>query len=97
MATRFTWNEEKDLANRRKHGLSFATAALVFDDYFVISHQDRDVEGEQRWTTIGRVGAVILTVAHTVIDIEGEEVIRLISARKATPSERKLYEEGEDN
>jgi hypothetical protein len=54
------------------------------------------VEGEQRWKTIGWAAGVpvILSVAHTVAD-GGEEVIRIISARKATANERRGYEEGD--
>ena len=50
------------------------------------------LEGEERWQTVGLVGgSVILPVAHTYIDEGDEEVIRIISARKATPGERKAY------
>jgi uncharacterized DUF497 family protein len=54
---------------------------------------DRVVDGEERWQTMGSIaGAVIVLVAHTVEEKGGEEVIRIISARKATPQERKSYE-----
>jgi uncharacterized DUF497 family protein len=94
----FTWDERKDRANRRKHGISFETAALVFDDPFQLSTQDREVEGELRWQTVGMVKArQTLLVAHTLSESvnEGdEEVIRIISARKATPQERSIYAQG---
>ena len=64
---------------------------IVFDDPTAISVQDRDTEGEQRWITVGWVGNSILLVAHTRSYEAEEEVIRIISARKASPSERKLY------
>ena len=52
------------------------------------------VEGEERWQTLGSVGGVVvLLVAHTFRDEEGEEVIRIISARKATARERRIYAE----
>jgi len=59
--------------------------------------QDREVEGELRWQTIGMVGGLhVLLVAHTVE--ESLEVIRMVSARKATPRERNTYAQGnEDN
>jgi uncharacterized DUF497 family protein len=92
---RFVWDEEKSRRNLIKHKVSFETARLVFDDPNAISRPDRIVEGEERWQTLGQVGGVvILLVAHTYHDEEGEEVIRIISARKATPQERERYEQG---
>ena len=92
---RFEWDERKNSQNRAKHGISFETARLVFEDPHAISIQDRYDNGEERWQTIGRVGhTVILLVAHTCSgEDEPEEVIRIISARKATPRERKVYEQ----
>jgi uncharacterized DUF497 family protein len=91
---RFVWDEGKSRSNLAKHKVSFETAKLVFDDPFAISVQDRTVEGEERWQTLGMVGGlVILLVAHTYQDEGGEEVIRIISARKATPREREFYEQ----
>lgn len=89
--TRFAWDENKDRRNRSKHGVSFQTAKLVFEDQNLITRQDRVVEGEQRWQTIGYAEG-ILTVAHTVQEAGPDEMIRIISARRATPGERKLYE-----
>jgi uncharacterized protein len=87
----FVWNEKKDLSNQRKHGVSSETAAGVFTDPDAVSYLDRIVDDEKRWHTIGLAGAiVILLVVHTV-DEKDEEEIRIISARKATPSERNLY------
>lgn len=66
---------------------------LVFDDPLHVSVPDRELEGEPRWQTIGMVGgAHILLVAHTVD--EEAELIRIISARKATRRERSIYEQG---
>jgi uncharacterized DUF497 family protein len=92
----FTWDEHKNRANRRKHGISFETALLVFDDPYHLSWQDREVQGESRWQTIGMVkGVHVVLVAHTVEGAdEYEEAIRIISARKATPQERSIYAEG---
>jgi uncharacterized protein len=90
---RFTWNEQKNRTNREKHGISFNTAVQVFLDPLHISRQDRVVDGEERWQTIGMVnGFLLILVAYTVID-EEEELIRIISARKATRQERIEYEE----
>jgi uncharacterized DUF497 family protein len=90
---RFVWDEEKSRSNRAKHKVSFETAQLVFQDPCAISIPDRIVGGEQRWQTLGLVGGVVvLLVAHTYEEESGEEVIRIISARKATPYERRFYE-----
>jgi uncharacterized protein len=92
---RFLWDDNKSRRNLAKHKVSFETALLVFDDPNAICRLDRITEGEERWQTLGLVGGmVILLVAHTYCELEGEEVIRIISARKATSHERKIYEQG---
>jgi uncharacterized DUF497 family protein len=92
---RFVWEERKSRRNLAKHKVSFETATLVFDDPRAISRLDRIEHGEERWQTVGLAGGiVVLLVAHTYYDEDGEEVIRIISARKATPHERKMYEQG---
>jgi uncharacterized protein len=88
---RFEWDEEKNRRNLAKHKVSFETASLVFDDPQMASVQDRMVEGEERWQTVGMVAGTVLLVAHTYRGEAGGEVIRLISARKAIASERRVY------
>ena len=74
--------------------MSFETAARAFADPFLLTRQDRIEYGEQRWQTIGMVdGHLLLLVAHTVAEVGETEVVRIISARKAEPMERKRYEE----
>ena len=91
---RFIWDVNKNRRNRAKHKISFETASLVFDDPRAISIVERVEDGEERWQTLGlAAGIVVLLVAHTYFEEGGEEVIRIISARKATPRERKVYEE----
>lgn len=91
----FVWDETKDGINRQKHRVSFETAQLVFDDPFHVSRQDRIENGEQRWQTVGLVhGVVLLLVAHTYTEADGQETIRIISARKADKAERRIYAEG---
>ncbi len=89
----FAWDESKNRLNKRKHHVSFETAISVFDDPFHVSRQDREVETEARWQTIGVVqGGRVLLVAHTIE--EDDNLIRVLSARKATPQERRIYAQG---
>jgi hypothetical protein len=91
---RLEWDPLKDRQNLARHGISFETARLVFDDPRALSVQDRTVEGEERWQTLGMIGGVVIVlVAHTYREEHGDEVIRIVSARKATPRERRAYEE----
>ena len=94
---RWAWDHGKSLTNRQKHGLGFETAELVFDDPLAVSRSDSHPD-EERWHTICMIGNVIVIVAHTLprTDREtGEEVGRIIDARKAKGQERRLYEEGD--
>ncbi len=89
----FTWDERKNRVNRQKHGISFEIAMLAFDDPYHISRQEREVDGESRWQTIGMVkGVHLFLVAHTVD--EEEDLVRIMSARKATRRERSIYAQG---
>ncbi len=90
----FEWNAHKDRRNQLKHRVSFETATLVFSDPHALSLPDRIEGDEERWHTIGMAnGVLLLLVAHTYRDTEGDERIRIFSARKATPREREAYEE----
>ena len=97
-AIRFEWDEAKNISNRRKHGVSFEEACHVFFDPLFVSVLDRIEGGEERWRTYGEVeGLLLLLVAHTVREDDCHEttveVIRIISARRATRKERQRYEE----
>jgi uncharacterized protein len=90
---RFSWDEEKNQRNIRKHGVSFEMASEVFDDPHAMSLQDESCDGEERWLTTGVVrGVVVLLLVHTWKEQNDEEDIRIISARKATRLEREEYE-----
>jgi uncharacterized protein len=94
---RWIWTETKNRINKRDHGLGFETAQLVFDDALAVSRPDPHPDGD-RWQTVGAIGAVLVFVVHTWPEVDpatGEEVGRMISARKATAHERKAYEEGD--
>jgi uncharacterized DUF497 family protein len=92
----FSWDETKNRANQKKHGVSFEAAILVFEDPLHLSRMERVVDHEERWQTLGRAGGVVLLlVVHTWQERRGgEEHIRIISARRASKEERELYEEG---
>ena len=93
----WTWDSDKDRANKIKHGLGFGTARLVFDDPLAATRRD-SYPDEERWQTIGMVGNVVLSVAHAWPESDpdtGEATGRIGSARKATSQERKIYEQGE--
>lgn len=91
---RFEWDIRKDRSNRRKHGVSLELAELAFLDPL---RKDIDIQchgDEERWLAIARLPTGrLLAVVWTPRDEAGEEVIRLISARKASSHERRRYEE----
>jgi len=97
MKRRFEWDDRKALANQRKHGVTFAEAALVFKDPFAILIQDRIENGQERWQTIGMSrNNLLLLVAHTLhFENEDVEVVRIISARGLNRKERARYEDGQ--
>jgi uncharacterized DUF497 family protein len=91
---RFEWDATKDRTNQRKHGFGFRTAARVFEDPNIVLIEDRiDEEGEQRWHALGMVGGrFLLIVVHVYRESEnGEEIIRIISAREANQHEGRVY------
>jgi uncharacterized DUF497 family protein len=93
---RFEWDENKNRRNLLKHDVRFETAALVFDDPRALTQTDQFSEDEERWVTLGAIDAgVMLFVVHTWGERSGEGVIRIISARTATPRERRKYEEAQ--
>ena len=94
---RFEWDGAKADANLAKHKISFESAAKVFDDPNVIVMKDRiDETGEQRWNAIGIVdGVALLLVTHVYRGKDNdEEIIRIISARRAGSRERRFYFQG---
>ena len=91
---KYEWNEEKNKLNQEKHGISFEEAKEVFDDALQISRLDKRFSYfEERWITVGTTSKhKILVVANLFFTDEGEEIIRIISARKANKQERNSYE-----
>ncbi|MEJ7747061.1 MAG: BrnT family toxin [Luteimonas sp.] len=93
----FEWDERKASSNRRKHGISFEDAAEAFMDPLALSTQERVERGETRWQLLGRIDTTQLAlVVHTIHEDEtDEDVIRIISARKASRKERERYAQAE--
>jgi uncharacterized DUF497 family protein len=91
MKISFEWDDDKDAANQAKHDVSFTLACRVFFDPNRIEKYDyRQDYGEDRWITIGHADIALLFVAYTIRG-EADEIIRLISARKANEQERRAY------
>ena len=83
----FEWDDEKNRINKRKHHISFETAANVFfDENRIIKFDDEHSDDEDRWKVIGKVNDILF-----VIYTEREDRTRIISARKAKPKERRIY------
>jgi hypothetical protein len=89
---RFEWDPRKATANLRKHGVSFEEATTALRDDLALTGRDPDHStGEARYVTFGVSSqGRLLVVAHT----ERGDLVRIVSARPATKSERKIYEEG---
>lgn len=86
----FEWDEDKNRQNIHKHGVDFNLAKRIFEQPVLTVLDNRKDYGEEREISIGMIdGILLLTVVHTD---RAHDVIRLISARKATKSERKRYE-----
>lgn len=91
----FEWDENKNKENIKKHGVSFQDAQEVFDDPFHLSLLDKRFDYfDERWITIGITkGQQIVVVGHLYyFDERGEEIVRIITARKGTKKERENYE-----
>ena len=86
------WDAAKAEVNHRKHGVTFEEATTVFGDPLALTFADPDHSvGEERHLMFGvSVEGRLLAIVHT----ESSEAVRIISARRATRSERKIYEDG---
>jgi uncharacterized DUF497 family protein len=93
MALRFTWDPHKARLNERRHGISFEEATTAFLDPLSLTIPDLiHAVGEERFVLIGQSDRGKLVV---VVHVERDDEIRLISARRAMPHERRAYEEEE--
>jgi uncharacterized DUF497 family protein len=95
---KFEWDENKNKQNLKKHGISFELASRVFADMHALDRMRVAHNDEERRETIGiAYRAMVLFVAYTSRDDKGEELIRIISARRADSYERRHYEENLKN
>lgn len=83
----FIWHEPKRQANLKKHEMDFADAERVFAGPTFTFEDDREDYGEQRWVTLGLLGAKVVVIVHT----ETAEEIRVISIREADKDEQLLF------
>jgi len=91
---KFEWDPSKATSNKKKHGVSFEEAKSVFYDEFAVQfYDDENSETEDRFLILGLSGeSRVLLICHC--EKELGNLIRIISARKATRNERKLYKGG---
>ncbi len=87
----FEWNDKKAELNASKHGISFKTAAFAFDDpnAFIIEDAKHSIHETRQWL-IGDSGFGMLVVVFTLRP--PDQTIRIISARRASRRERRIYE-----
>lgn len=92
---RFEWNESKNRRNKAKHGISFDVAIRAFNDPGALFEFNSTIRGEDREQVTSRIdgGVLIVLVVYTIKkgETDGEEIYRIISARKASPGERERY------
>jgi len=93
----FEWDEEKNRRNQVKYGLSFEVAIKAFDDPYAI-YEFNSTAGNEDWEQVtGRIegGLLIALVVYVIkrVKTNGQEIYRIISARKASPGERRRYAE----
>ncbi len=90
---KFEWDKDKERTNIKKHGITFEQASYVFADPFALSLYDSEhSENEDRWILLGKsLNRNLLLVIHTFRDNDNIELVRIISARKATKKEIETY------
>ncbi len=84
----FEWDQAKAKSNLEKHGVSFLTAAAIFQNERLERVDDREDYGEVRWIALGRVDIEVYRVVYTW---RAENLIRIISAQRANKDEEEIY------
>ena len=85
------WDEFKRQSNIERHGLDFAGADAVFDYFTLVVEDDREAYGEQRLNALGYLDGQIVHLTFVDLSTDEEEILRIISLRKAETHEAKLY------
>ena len=88
--TRFIWDEKKNQANLKKHGVDFNDAARAWYDPDRLDFFDEEHSSDEeiRWIFLGTIAGIVLYVVETEVD---EETVRIISARRASKYEQEVY------
>ena len=87
---KFEWDEAKRKSNIKKHGFDFVDAEKVFNGATFTINDDRFDYGKNRYITLGMLEGIVVVITH----LEEDELIRIISIRKATKNEQKIYFKG---
>jgi uncharacterized DUF497 family protein len=94
---RFEWDPQKAASNLEKHGIAFEDGERVWQDPLHAIYFDRIEGGETRWWAVGKAWPMTtLVVVHVHPDPDDEDLVRIVGARRATPQERRRYEEDID-
>jgi uncharacterized protein len=84
----FEWDQAKARGNLKKHGVSFLTAAAIFQNERLERVDDREDYGEVRWIALGRVDTQVYRVIYTW---RAENLVRIVSAQRANQDEEEIY------
>ncbi len=86
---RFIWDKKKKKKNIKKHGIDFLELGKVFEKPMLTRIDDREDYGETRWISLGDLDGKIVVLVYT----EEDDTVRLISARRSTNNEKRIYSE----
>lgn len=87
---KFEWDEKKRKSNIKKHSFDFVDAEKVFEGATFTIEDDRFDYSEKRYITLGMLEGIVVVITHS----EEDELIRIVSMRKATKNEQKIYFKG---
>ncbi len=85
---KFDWDEQKNKINRQKHGLAFEEAKEICNGFVLTRVDDRFDYGEERFISLGSMAGIAVIV---VVHVDRNDVIRILSARRANRAERNIY------
>lgn len=85
----YTWDQQKNKQNIKKHGIDFTDAIEMFQFPMLIGIDNREDYGEERWVGIGFLKGLVAVIVYTEDDFN--DIVRIISVRKATTNESKKF------